>query len=193
VDCSVGTWKIRILKAAGRWWHTPLIPALGRQRQADFWVRGQPGLQSEFQDSQGYTEKPCLEKQNKTNKQTNKQKEFWEQMMEAWLLKFRGWGWGKDSTGPFELRICCIWLPGAEESVVINKRLATLKWNFWVLWLIEEGPFYCGWCYPWAGGPGCYKNTSWASHEEQASKQHPSMVSASAPASRFQLCLSFYP
>ena len=37
----------------------------------DFWVRGQPGLQGEFQDSQGYTEKPCLEKQ-KTNKQTNK-------------------------------------------------------------------------------------------------------------------------
>jgi hypothetical protein len=32
--------------------------------------RGQPGLQSEFQDSQGYTKKPCLEKQ--TNKQTNK-------------------------------------------------------------------------------------------------------------------------
>jgi hypothetical protein len=32
---------------------TPLIPALGRQRQVDFWVRGQPGLQSEFQDSQG--------------------------------------------------------------------------------------------------------------------------------------------
>jgi hypothetical protein len=28
----------------------------------DFWVRGQPGLQSEFQDSQGYTEKPCLKK-----------------------------------------------------------------------------------------------------------------------------------
>jgi hypothetical protein len=41
-----------------------LIPALGRQRQADFWVRGQPGLKSEFQDSQGYTEKP-------KNKQTN--------------------------------------------------------------------------------------------------------------------------
>jgi hypothetical protein len=35
----------------------PLIPALRRQRQADFWVRGQPVLQNEFQYSQGYTEK----------------------------------------------------------------------------------------------------------------------------------------
>jgi hypothetical protein len=40
-------------------WHTPLISALGKQRQVD------------FQDSQGYTEKPYLKKQNKT-KQTNK-------------------------------------------------------------------------------------------------------------------------
>jgi hypothetical protein len=46
------------------WWRMLLTPALGRQRQADFWVWGQPGLQSEFQDSQGYTEKPCLEKKN---------------------------------------------------------------------------------------------------------------------------------
>jgi hypothetical protein len=50
------------------WWLTPLIPVLRRQRQADFWVQGQPGLQSEFQDIQGYREKPCLK-----NKQTNKQ------------------------------------------------------------------------------------------------------------------------
>jgi hypothetical protein len=42
------------------WWHTPLIPALRRQGQADFWIGGQPGLQGEFQDSQSYTEKPCL-------------------------------------------------------------------------------------------------------------------------------------
>jgi hypothetical protein len=71
------------------WWRLPLIPALGRRRQADFWVWSQPGLQSEFQDSHGYTEKPCLEKpktkqtnkknpqkqKNKTNKQTNKKTE----------------------------------------------------------------------------------------------------------------------
>jgi hypothetical protein len=42
---------------------TPPIPALGRRG------RGQPGLQSEFQDSHGYTEKPCLEKPKKNKKQ----------------------------------------------------------------------------------------------------------------------------
>ena len=55
----------------------PLIPALGRQRQADFRVRGQPGLHSEFQGSQGYTEKACLgenKKQNKTKKKKPKNK-----------------------------------------------------------------------------------------------------------------------
>ena len=44
------------------WWLTLLISALGRQRQAQI---------SEFQDSQGYAEKPCLEKQK--NKKTKKQ------------------------------------------------------------------------------------------------------------------------
>jgi hypothetical protein len=57
---------------------TPLTPALGRQRHVDFWVRGQPGLQSEFQDSQGCTQtNPVLKNNNnkkpQTNKQTNKQ------------------------------------------------------------------------------------------------------------------------
>jgi hypothetical protein len=46
-------------------------PSTREAEAGDFWVRGQAGLQSECQDSQGYTEKPCLEKQ--TNKQTNKQ------------------------------------------------------------------------------------------------------------------------
>ena len=59
------------IKHSGQWWCMPLTPALWRQRQVDFRVRGQPGLQRELQDSQGYTEKPCLSKQ--TNKQSNKQ------------------------------------------------------------------------------------------------------------------------
>ena len=49
-----------------------LIPALRRQRQADFWVQGQPGLQSEFQDSQSYTEKPFLEKTTTTTTKKKK-------------------------------------------------------------------------------------------------------------------------
>jgi hypothetical protein len=28
----------------------------------DFWAQGQTSLQSKLQDSQGYTENPCLEK-----------------------------------------------------------------------------------------------------------------------------------
>ena len=37
-------------------------------RQADLWVWGQPGLQSQFQNSQDcYTRKPCLNKETETN------------------------------------------------------------------------------------------------------------------------------
>jgi hypothetical protein len=58
------------------WWHPPLIPALERQRQADFWVRGQPGLQSEFQDSQGYRaiQRNSVSKNKKKKEKEKKQK-----------------------------------------------------------------------------------------------------------------------
>jgi hypothetical protein len=40
-------------------------------------VRGQPGLQNKFQDSQGYyVEKPCLEKNQKDKKRKKKKKKF---------------------------------------------------------------------------------------------------------------------
>jgi len=35
------------------------FPALGRQRQVDLKVQGQPGLQIDFRDNQSYKEKPC--------------------------------------------------------------------------------------------------------------------------------------
>jgi hypothetical protein len=49
--------------------------------------------------------------------------------------------------------------------------------------VINGGRAHCGWCHPWAGGLGFYKKASWARQGKQASKEHPSMASASAPAS----------
>jgi hypothetical protein len=45
-------------------------PSIWEAEAGDFWVRGQPGLQREFQDSQGFTEKPCLKKPKKKKKKT---------------------------------------------------------------------------------------------------------------------------
>jgi hypothetical protein len=45
-----------------------LIPTLKRQRQADLWIRGQPSLQSKFQDSQGHTEKHYVEEKRREEK-----------------------------------------------------------------------------------------------------------------------------
>ena len=85
----------------GQWWLMPLIPALGRLRQADFWVQSQPGLQREFQDSQGYTEKPCPEKREKerwgergrerhrdreTERERQRERETLTQASETWGL-----------------------------------------------------------------------------------------------------------
>lgn len=42
-----------------------LTPEAERQRQVALLVPGQPGLQSKIQNSQGYTEKPCLKQTNK--------------------------------------------------------------------------------------------------------------------------------
>jgi hypothetical protein len=48
-------------------------PSTWEAEAGRFLSRGYPGLQSEFQDSQGYTEKPCLEKTNNNKtKQTKK-------------------------------------------------------------------------------------------------------------------------
>ena len=69
----------------------------------DFWVQGQPGLQSEFQDSQGYTEKLYLEEQNKTklnnnnnnNKKKNKPENENKTKQFSYQSMFHGGDWYK--------------------------------------------------------------------------------------------------
>jgi hypothetical protein len=47
-------------------------PSTWEAEAGGFLSSSQPGLQGEFQDSQGYTKKPCLEKTKNKNKQTKK-------------------------------------------------------------------------------------------------------------------------
>jgi hypothetical protein len=49
--------------------------------------------------------------------------------------------------------------------------------------VIKGGRAHCEWCHLWAGSLGFYKRAGWARQGKQASKEHPSMASASAPAS----------
>jgi hypothetical protein len=76
---------------AGQWWHMPLIPALGRQRQADFWVLGRPGLQVNSRTVRASQGNPVSKKKNKkqkteTKKQTQKTKRTPQ-------FKSAGWCW----------------------------------------------------------------------------------------------------
>jgi hypothetical protein len=65
-------------------------PSTGEAEEVNLSVRGQPGLQSKFQDSQGSIVRPCV----KTNKQTNKQTNERTNRLERWLsgssLLFQG-------------------------------------------------------------------------------------------------------
>jgi hypothetical protein len=45
-------------------------PSTWEAEAEGFRVQGQPGLQCYFQDSQGYTEKPCLKNQTKPKQTT---------------------------------------------------------------------------------------------------------------------------
>jgi hypothetical protein len=49
-----------------------LIPVLGREAGRS--LSGQPGVQSKFQDSQGYTENPVLQTQEKEQQQDKQTK-----------------------------------------------------------------------------------------------------------------------
>jgi hypothetical protein len=60
-------------------------------------------------------------------------------------------------------------------------------------WVIKGEGAHSGWCHPWIGSPGFYKKANWASQGQESTKQHPSMASASAPASKFLPCVSSSP
>ena len=53
------------------------------------WVRGHPGLQSEFQGSQDYTEKPCLEKPKPPKQQQQKIKPLFWNLIQPEQMKRR--------------------------------------------------------------------------------------------------------
>jgi hypothetical protein len=57
-------------KSAREWWCRPLIPALGRQRQAEAgrFLRLRPAWTTEFQDNQCYIENPCPVAKNQEKK-----------------------------------------------------------------------------------------------------------------------------
>ena len=62
---------LKVWNGAGQWWLVCLWSPHWWGRGRSLWVWSQPGLQREFQDSQGYAEKPCLEKQTTNKKVCN--------------------------------------------------------------------------------------------------------------------------
>lgn len=66
---------------APTWWHIPLIPALGRQRQVDLYeIRASLVYLAEFQDNQSYIVRPALKtpksQQHQKTKAIKKKKKF---------------------------------------------------------------------------------------------------------------------
>ena len=62
---------------------TPLIAVAARQRQAILWVWDRPGIQSEFQDSQNYTETLFWGLKKKTKKTRNCQKIIFKKVLKV--------------------------------------------------------------------------------------------------------------
>jgi hypothetical protein len=85
----------------------PLILVLGRQKQSDFWVRGQVGLQSEFQDSQGYTEKACLEKQTRKKEREGGGRERERERERDYQKERKKSGERKEGRNPVRENIMC--------------------------------------------------------------------------------------
>jgi hypothetical protein len=117
----------------------PLVQVLRGQRQVDLWVRGQPGLENEYQDSQGYTEKPCLEKPNQTNGVGEKTK--FRLLLEVLLLQiYHGI---LESVFLLHLSISCVCVGGG-AGCMHHGRHAEVRGQLWEsgLSLHRAGPGY---------------------------------------------------
>ena len=70
-----------------------------------------------------------------------------------------------------------------KKELQVRKCLHEIQ--LWGIFSISDqgGQSPCGWCHLWAGSLGFYKRAGWESQGKQASKEHPSMASASAPTS----------
>jgi hypothetical protein len=96
---------------------------------------------------------------------------------------------------PAKLRYCTgwVWVNLTQARIVRDEGALVEEMPPWdpVVSIFEisdqcgKGPAHCEWCHPWVGGPGFYKKAGWANQGKQASKQHRSMASASASATRF--------
>jgi hypothetical protein len=135
ITMSIWRWHRRARKTVFKsraWCRTPLIPALGRQRHADFWVWGQPGLQSKFQDSQGYTEKPCLEKPKKKKKYLELRKRVRLELIPSILKNVSG----------------CFNMPHVKQPFHIqakNQGYCEYIWTQWSVVRGSEGRFLLRW------------------------------------------------
>ena len=85
----------------GRWWRTPLIPALGRQRQVDFWV---PGY--EFH----YITRLYQEKGEKLGGKSQVKHNWWVWWSARVILLFRKTK--QDDQSKFGANLVCIVTPG---------------------------------------------------------------------------------
>jgi hypothetical protein len=140
----------------------------GGQRQVAFWVQGQPGLQSKFQDNQGYTEKPCLKK-TKTNKKKPKKKKLvhikmfkeknslcWKKSFPLCIILNSLWSvladWKRKSKAAachtllcFMHSFSCICFAVQEGYVCLQKaedNMLSSQLNLsWVTWSLNDGQF----------------------------------------------------